>query len=612
MPSPVRPAVDGTHHLGPLAAHYTAGQAATVALALARILASGEPVACDIESYGLGLDARRLKCVSLANQRESTVCDPRDPQQAELVRRSLHLAPALTFHNSAFDVPNLFANGLIGLEDIGKVSDTLIYARLAYPDVLVRKSLEELAKRHLGLSTEESIKVAFRRLGLTISEGYKHLDIDAPMYLIGAAVDALVTARLLPHIQAAALSTLTTGHPYAETGVTGDEAQRLLEREQIINRLLLRRACKGFRVDLDYLDRYRDANSKARYAAEAKLVDAGVRPGNGNDLVRTLTAANALPDTHPRTAKTGAPSTVAAHLETLDHPLAQLFVSAKQIAKVEVDYLAKTVELALPDPAGWPRVHPAVNLLAATTGRASIGDPPLHQFPGPARGIILADPGDRLVSIDWAQIEPVLTANIAGDLPLLAGYEDGTSDLYSDLAQFAQIARKTAKVVLLAQMYGEGIGKLASDLRTDRDTAYEYREHIFAAMPRVSRLLNRLRELGRQHRRIFTLSGRILTVPMGRGFDGGPPSVATHKAVNYFVQGGAYDLLAEALIAIEDAGLGDAVYLTMHDELVVSASAAHDIEAIMRTPPPRLIQLAGRVPVLRTDSAALGDRWDVA
>ena len=82
-----------------------------------------------------------------------------------------------------------------------------------------------------------------------------------------------------------------------------------------------------------------------------------------------------------------------------------------------------------------------------------------------------------------------------------------------------------------------------------------------------------------------------------------------HKSVNYNVQGSAYDVLAEALVSIDKAGLGDAVYLAMHDELVVSTEAAGDVEQIMRTPPERLVRFAKRVPVLRTDRADMGDRW---
>jgi DNA polymerase-1 len=47
----------------------------------------------------------------------------------------------------------------------------------------------------------------------------------------------------------------------------------------------------------------------------------------------------------------------------------------------------------------------------------------------------------------------------------------------------------------------------------------------------------------------------------------------------------------------------------MHDEIVCSTDAAHDVRKIMEQPPERLIQIAGRVPVLRTDKADLGERW---
>jgi DNA polymerase-1 len=88
--------------------------------------------------------------------------------------------------------------------------------------------------------------------------------------------------------------------------------------------------------------------------------------------------------------------------------------------------------------------------------------------------------------------------------------------------------------------------------------------------------------------------------------------VATHKGINYTVQGSAYDLLAETLVKIEDAGLGDAVYLSMHDELIMSTCAADDIRKIMETPPERLCEFSERVPILRTDRLDLGIRWAVA
>jgi DNA polymerase-1 len=503
-----------------------------------------------------------------------------------------------------FDVPNLHINKLIALDDVSKVVDTLIYARLAWPDVTQRKGLANLAHKLLGFDAGLGRTVALNMLGYTIAEGFFNLDIDTPAYLMDAAMDAILTAQVLPKVRDAALQTLVRGHPFTVGGVTGDDARRLLEREQVINRMLLKRACRGLRVDVDYLERYRESNDRIRSDAESLLTNVNVRvkPGNPQSLMSFLTRVGAIPDDYPRTAKTGKYSTVAANLETLDHPVARAYVQHKQITKVEKDYLQKVTAGAIDG-----RIHPVVNLLAATTGRMSIGDPPLHQFPEDARGIILPDENDSFVSIDWSQIEPVLAANIAQDLPVLAPYEEGAGDLYMTVAQFADVTRKQAKVVLLAQLYGEGITKLAADLGVSLETAKSIRNAIFIGMPRISQWLRKLRTIGEKYRKVFTLSGRILDIPIGTY--NGVTGVQTHKAINYFVQGSAYDLLAEALVEIDRQGLGDGVYLTMHDELIVSSSIASDVQHIMETPPPQLVKLAGRVPILRTDMARLPGRW---
>lgn len=602
----VSPAVNGTHHIGTLNMQYTAGETSRLVDALRDLLAAGEPVACDIETMGLGVYARQIKTVAFATRTHAVVLNPRDPDQARVIRQFLSACrQPLVFHNAPFDVPNMYVNGLFPITCCEQVIDTLVYARLAYPDTMVKKDLDSLVDRLLGVKSEETIKQAFRRLGMTISEGFRRLDIDSPMYLMGVAVDACMTARLRQAIRERAHRGLTTHHPYSKTGVQGQAAWDLVEREQVIGqRITLPGACRGIRVDPEYAGRYRERTAVQLSAIEAELVGNLIIPGRAGDLLRVLSEQGAVPAGYPRTPKTGALSGRADDLERLDHPLAALFIHHKQVSKVLGDYLVKIDTLAIDG-----RIHPTVNLLVATTGRMSIGDPPLQQFPADARGIVLANEGDALSSIDWSQVEPVTAANIARDTHMLAGYEDGSSDLYTTLGAVAHVDRAMAKKTLLAQMYGEGIMKLARDLGIDPEDAKTIRSAVFAAMPRTAKLLYRLRELGEQHRKICTVAGRILDVPMGKGFDGGPPSVATHKAVNYFVQGSAYDLLAIALHEIASRGLGDAVYLAMHDEIVCSTEAAHDIDKIMQVAPECLIRLSGRVPVLRTDRQDIGSRW---
>jgi DNA polymerase-1 len=519
--------------------------------------------------------------------------------------------PTLVFHNSPFDVPSLVRNHLMSVEHVNKVEDTLIYARLADPDERSPKSLEKAADKYLGGEHHDNeLLAAFKRLGLTKAEGFYRFDLDRPMYAQGAAIDAIVTARLLPRVKLAALSRLTTGHPYTANGVTGDEAKRLAFREQRINRILLSRSCRGLHVDLDYLEEYRERTTAHAESIAVELKGLGITPGNGNHLTSWLEKNGHLPKDYPRTEKTKRPSATARHLEGIKHPIAAKFVEWKRISKVEGDYLSKVAELSTLS--GGTLIHPTVNILAATTGRMSMGDPPLHQFSAPARGIIVPDPGDSFSSIDWSQIEPVIMANVAGELGVLEPYEAGTGDLYTTIASWAKVTRKEAKVILLAQLYGEGVSKLARDLGIPEFDAQQLRMRIMGAVPNMQRLMWRLRDLGERYQKVFTLSGRILGIPMGRGFDGGPPSIATHKAINYFVQGSAYDVLAEAIISLDEAGLSPYVYLTMHDELIVSTSVAEEVQRIMQTPPPRLITLAKRTPILRTDRADLGERWAAA
>lgn len=564
------------------------------------ILREGRDVAIDTESFGLGRDGYDLKCVQVANRHRVTVLDPRDPAQKEAIVKGVHYARRIRMHNSPHDFPIMIRNGLITEDDAFKVVDSLIWARLAIPDEHTSKNLGMCAARYLGTSPEDTLYRAFRALGMSRKEGYKQFDLDRPTYVINAALDGLITFWLTDVVKNAAMDTLTKDHPFTSVGVTGKEAEDLREREQIMNRRALWRNGRGMRVDFEHLDNYRAETQAKRFEAETKLESLKIKPGNATDLITFLGQEGALPDRYPVTPKGKKPSTQAKHLEKLKHPVAQLYVDHKRIEKVENDYLQKTVDMT--DENG--RVHPQLNMLAAATGRQSAGNPPYQQFIGAARGIILADPGDEFTSIDWSQIEPVTAANMAKDIgPALQGYEDGSSDMYEGIATLAQITRKSAKTTLLAQLYGEGLTKLADDLEITSDEAQFIRQAVFRALPGTARMISRIKNYSNRYAKVFTLSGRIVNVPVYRG------SVAAYKGVNYTVQGSAYDILADSWLRIEQAGLGAAIYLSMHDELVVSSAAAHDIRKIMETPPARLCELSQRTPILRTDMKDLGERW---
>jgi DNA polymerase-1 len=74
-------------------------------------------------------------------------------------------------------------------------------------------------------------------------------------------------------------------------------------------------------------------------------------------------------------------------------------------------------------------------------------------------------------------------------------------------------------------------------------------------------------------------------------------------------QGSAYDVMAEAIIGMEDAGIAEHIVLAMHDEIVCKTPVAEEVQRIMLRPPEALCRWAGRTPVLRTDRADMGRTW---
>ena len=617
---PARPAFTGRQRLDSLGADIVLGQreVAAQAIQFLRDQPAGATLAVDIETEGLGLLARNIKVVIISDGRTAALYDPRDPVQMKLVNWLIEHAKWLLFHNSPYDVPNMAINGMFTVDACAKVIDTMLYARLAEPANTVPKSLGACANRYLGLQIDEKgMRESAKAVGIrSEKQMYREFDLDRPVWVRGAATDAIVTHRLLTPLRKAALTRLMTGHPFEEWGVRGHDALHLLEREQVLNRMSLRRSVKGLRVDLEFNDRFVAQYGQQIDGWERELTEAGVRPTVAPDLIKKMEELGALPPGYPRTGKTKILSGKKEHIETINHPLAKLFLEHKEAIHVQRDYLEKVADISVPHPDGSLRIHPVIKYFGATTGRMSVGDPPLQQFPGPARGVIMADAGDNLTSIDWSQIEPVVIANIAGQTDVLEGYESGREDFYDTLARVTGLPRKQNKTQLLGTLYGQGKKLTAAKLGVDLAKAEEIRNAVFAPMPKVLQLTKDLRQIAETYEMVPTVSGRI--VPVSSGWYTDPEtgerrwSVHTHKGVNYHVQGSAYDVLAESAYACEMAGLGDAIYLLMHDEVVCSTEAAHDIRKIMTTPPQRLIDRAKRVPVLRTDMLDLGERWNVA
>jgi DNA polymerase-1 len=391
-----------------------------------------------------------------------------------------------------------------------------------------------------------------------------------------------------------------TGHPYP-AAASGDPVA-LVRRENTVNRLLLRRSARGIVLDLDAADDLKAAFRREAAEHTATLARHGFDvEGSDHALTRAvidrLDAEGLLGPRWPRLGD-GRASADKRWVTRLEDPRAVALRGRNAARMAETRYVDGIVDLSLDGV-----ISPRVNVLAARTGRMSYSEPPLQQYPDELRRMMTSDVA--LVSLDWSSVEPVLAAAMARDAAVYGPFEDG-QDLYLPIAEAAGVDRSTAKVVLLGLLYGMGRRALAAALGVEEDAAAALSARVRAAMPGVAAWSRTVNGAASRFGCVPTMSGRIVPVEADRSGDG----FAGFRGTNYVVQGSAYDLLAEVLAAVDAAGLGDAVFAAVHDELVVHADAAADVERIMRTAPPALVEAAGRVPVLRTDSKALGHRWE--
>lgn len=576
------------------------------------------PVAIDIEAAGLGADAFDIRCVTAAwwtptaAQSISTVTgvllDPRDPQQANYIRRILEEAPTLVFHNATYDVPPLYQHGLITLDQIHKIVDTLVMARMAYTLKETDKSLEALATRDDLIALIPgggSMSLAFKAHGYSRAEqGWAGMDIDQLPYRLGAMTDTVATLRLMQPLYDKCVHWLTSS-PFEGSTVprTPADAHYLIDREQTVNRAMMRRSAIGLRVDRDYLHTYQEQTQQEREASAALLSDTlgEASVGNGAHVVEYLDKQGLLPPAYPRTPTGKLKADKEAFASLPDHPLIQAHRAVADTDHI-LDYLSKVDAMA----SITGRVHPQVGVLGASaTGRMAYRIPEFQQFPALARPIVVWDEPEGAMSLDWSSIEPVTMANCAGDHDFLHGFNtDPTTDLYDPIVKGEGIERKLAKKVMLATMYGQGVRRLAAELGISEDEARTAKKRVFAPMPATLSFMENIQRTGSDYGVIMTADGRIQSIPKDPA-----DKYMGYKAVNYFCQGSAYSVLSEVVASCYRAGISDHIYLAMHDELVVDASVADQVRHMMITPPEWLVEFAGRAPVLRTDANPLPDHW---
>jgi DNA polymerase-1 len=370
--------------------------------------------------------------------------------------------------------------------------------------------------------------------------------------------------------------------------------------------VLARMEQRGVKVDRDYLARLSSEFGREIQSLEERIYEAACGPftiGSPQQLGQVLYERLGLKG--GRKGKSGQYSTDVNELERLAAEgvsCASLVLEWRQLTKLKSTY-TDALQAQINSQTG--RVHTSYSMTGAQTGRLSSNDPNLQNIPirteigRKIRDAFVAEPGYKLLSADYSQIELRLAAHMADVPQLKEAFRDGI-DIHSMTAEelFGEVSRDTrnqAKTINFAILYGSSAWGIAGRLGLPKDEGKAIIDRYYERFPGIRTFTHSTLAAARERGFTETLFGRKTHfMPNIRSPNPSIRAGAERAAINAPIQGTSADLIKRAMArmdgALAEAGLdGVRMLLQVHDELVFEVpdgqeeQAAEVIKRVMAT-----------------------------
>jgi DNA polymerase-1 len=326
------------------------------------------------------------------------------------------------------------------------------------------------------------------------------------------------------------------------------------------------------------------------------------------------------------------------------HPVVGILMELAKVEKQRSTYGLGTLDYIGQD----GRVHATYNIIRS--GRLSCREPNMQNVTAKgeegvwARGCWSAPPGHKLISLDYAQLELRILADLSGDQVMNEAFERGSDFHLETACEMARVQkgmrrqdfieaygngtdgekwaidlRKAAKNTNFGLVFGQGDAALAEILGVTKATATGFKQMVLSAYPKMAAYQARLIADARVTGEVWTewngCRRRRSIWKMGELGDddqaGADKSHAQNVARNHPVQGTASEYCLASLIEVvgrqQDGDLAGRLTITVHDELVLEVptsqveQVAREVKGIMQGWPTRLVKL-------RVD-CEVGDDW---
>ncbi|MBX3532425.1 MAG: DNA polymerase I [Rhizobiaceae bacterium] len=515
-------------------------------------------------------------------------------------------------HNLKYDLLLMRQHGI----DVRPYDDTLLMSYVCdAANSLATHGMDALSERWLG-----HIPIAFKDVAGS-GKNFRTFDFaEIDKATAYAAEDADVTLRLW-HVFKPRMALKNVVSVYER-----------LERPLVP--VLVRMEQRGISVDRQILSRLSGELAQGAAGLEEEIYQlAGQRftIGSPKQLGDILFGTMGLPGGSK--TKTGQWSTSAQVLEDLaaeGHELPRKIVDWRQLTKLKSTYTDSLPGFINPT---TKRVHTSYALGATTTGRLSSTDPNLQNIPvrtaegRKIRTAFIAEPGNKLISADYSQIELRVLAHVADIPQLRQAFADGRDIHAATASEMFNVPvegmpgeiRRRAKAINFGIIYGISAFGLANQLSIPREEAADYIKKYFQRFPGIRDYIDGTKEYARQNGYVETIFGRRIHYPDIKSSNPSVKAFNERASTNARLQGTAADIIRRAMTrmdaALEKAGLASTrMLLQVHDELIFEApdgeveAAMPVIAAVMENA--AMPAVAMKVP-LKVDARA-AHNWDEA
>jgi len=266
-----------------------------------------------------------------------------------------------------------------------------------------------------------------------------------------------------------------------------------------------------------------------------------------------------------------------------DHEIVPVVEEWRELTKLVNTYLGPLPTLIGED----GRLHTTINQHVAATGRLSTTSPNLQAIPirtelgREIRSAFVAEPGSRLLSADYSQIELRILAHVSGEPKLREAFEKGedihrataAEVLDKDPATLTSGERAIAKMINFGIVYGISAFGLSENLDIPKEQAQAYIDAYLARFPHVQDFIARTIAQAGEDGYATSLLGRRRPVPELRAMNRQTRGFGERVAVNFVMQGSNADIIKVAMVAIHERlraeGRSARLVLQVHDELLL-------------------------------------------